>query len=809
MAKYRHWKIITILFKIVIGISASTHWVVTENGKIQSQLDSAFHMRRPYDLISLLEQEHRAAEIDRLFGQMVQRKARIDTEWAGLESATELETRLYTTDPDCLQAGRPLSDLDLYISVASDGNGREGIDMDELLPASASADVPEQPDCSAALDLPFSMRTFPHLQVLSWNLTTAPELLLGVSDVAGRQIAAGLQHNRTSWFLHNLAALYWRSHGDAWRALQCAKRAAYLSPRQYKDISLLNLGCLVHQARCPAEAAILLHAAVDHAPHVASSHLALANVYAILGDYNRSIACYDNALKLQPHWTAAERNRFAVICHHKLENSLYQLHRSLQDILSQLHEYHSLQEQWLKHQEQLMYQQAPLEVKLQGFQNEPLSSLLSHKGENCLPQTQRDGSTVMSCDSKLLAHHLQIDITLSLQMLLKNVESQAQKISEQMSRRLVGSSVKPRVQEQETQIREELENEIEEDDGDLEIFVETADEEQIKAEQPLSQTKDSERDQEVNNSNTDQQDKRNILLFKHPKLQSLNYVGIRLKDSVIEFIEDFTKSGNTDREILMPDKHCSSSSFNKDGCVQSTNHWFDPSVEEGGSKQMDMLQIAQTLGIVEEGSWLKNTSSHVIATLIITCIQLSQWDSSEIPSTEGEPACTSVHNPLPDLTDSFCGSSPEPRLQMLLRSLLLDDDARLGHLASHLSHAMKDSSRHEPLSAWLLETTAALYWRGEGNCHHMVACLQAAVHKAPSELKDIPLHHVAHILLTLGHRHEALLLATLALKVSPRSINAHMVLFRTYHALGETENAMKYGKATLTLYEQSYGTPAP
>lgn len=82
-------------------------------------------MRRPYDLLSLLEQEQRANEIDRLYREMIQMKASIDEEWAGLESATELEARLYTTDSDCIQAGRPLSDVDLYISVAEDGLNRE------------------------------------------------------------------------------------------------------------------------------------------------------------------------------------------------------------------------------------------------------------------------------------------------------------------------------------------------------------------------------------------------------------------------------------------------------------------------------------------------------------------------------------------------------------------------------------------------------------------------------------------------------------------------------------------------------------
>jgi hypothetical protein len=61
----------------------------------------------------------------------------------------------------------------------------------------------------------------------------------------------------------------------------------YSVNRQYRDLALLNLGAIFHRARFPAEAAIILHAAVDHAPLMASSHFLLGNVYAVLGDYNR------------------------------------------------------------------------------------------------------------------------------------------------------------------------------------------------------------------------------------------------------------------------------------------------------------------------------------------------------------------------------------------------------------------------------------------------------------------------------------------------------------------------------------------
>jgi hypothetical protein len=84
------------------------------------QLDSAFHLRRPYDLMALLEQEWRVRNIDTLYKELVSRKAAIDKQLSSPESATDLEAHLYAHDPDCLQAGRPLTDTDLYPSLAGD-----------------------------------------------------------------------------------------------------------------------------------------------------------------------------------------------------------------------------------------------------------------------------------------------------------------------------------------------------------------------------------------------------------------------------------------------------------------------------------------------------------------------------------------------------------------------------------------------------------------------------------------------------------------------------------------------------------------
>lgn len=50
---------------------AATHWVVTEGGKIHTQDDSVFTLRRPYDLVSLLDQEKRDEALKTIKSQLI------------------------------------------------------------------------------------------------------------------------------------------------------------------------------------------------------------------------------------------------------------------------------------------------------------------------------------------------------------------------------------------------------------------------------------------------------------------------------------------------------------------------------------------------------------------------------------------------------------------------------------------------------------------------------------------------------------------------------------------------------------------
>ena len=57
--------------------------------------------------------------------------------------------------------------------------------------------------------------------------------------------------------------------------------------RKYKDVPLMNLGNILHRSHYPSEAALVMHAALDHNDTNPVTHFTLGNVYAVLGDYNR------------------------------------------------------------------------------------------------------------------------------------------------------------------------------------------------------------------------------------------------------------------------------------------------------------------------------------------------------------------------------------------------------------------------------------------------------------------------------------------------------------------------------------------
>lgn len=58
-------------------------------------------------------------------------------------------------------------------------------------------------------------------------------------SMVGHNIAQSLRRNNTSWLHLNLASIYWRIKGDAFNAIECARRAVAKAP-MYDQTFLLN-----------------------------------------------------------------------------------------------------------------------------------------------------------------------------------------------------------------------------------------------------------------------------------------------------------------------------------------------------------------------------------------------------------------------------------------------------------------------------------------------------------------------------------------------------------------------------------------
>ncbi|XP_076450500.1 tetratricopeptide repeat protein 17-like isoform X3 [Babylonia areolata] len=387
--------------------NGSTHWIVTEDGRLQSQMDSVFNLRRPYDLVAFMRQEERAQMLGNLKKELLSRKSEIDRHED--KDSAGLEQKFYQSDPDCIEAGKPLPEFDLYISTVLPLENKgirpeEHIDLNKLL-----LNIPPvPPDCQAVTDLDFSIHAFEHLEGLKdrRNLSGTPELGLKNAithrenvDDYGHLVQEALSKNKTSWVLYNMAAFYWRIKGEPFEAIECIRRALHYSPRHQKDVALISLANILHRARYSNEAAILVHSALDLSRELNVNHFTLGNIYAVLGEYNKSIICFENTLKIQPDFEAAAKRKHAVLCHSKLEGALEAQHRALQKTLKELKDYQRKHDQYQTQNEKLTTEQVPTEVKIAqriAYEHAKMRDSNNEMGEYCR-MVDRDGKQVLLC----------------------------------------------------------------------------------------------------------------------------------------------------------------------------------------------------------------------------------------------------------------------------------------------------------------------------------------------------------------------------------------------------------------------------
>uniref|UniRef100_A0A6B2E8W0 Putative conserved secreted protein n=1 Tax=Phlebotomus kandelakii TaxID=1109342 RepID=A0A6B2E8W0_9DIPT len=280
-----------LILNLFLVISATNHWLLTKEGKIQAQVDSPYFLRRPDDLIAFLNQSKYQQLVDSLYAELLHIKTdlrmkinNVDQNTVDFMYQTKCIVQYFLQESDLLNSVTTRSYLSRLYKP----------DVDSLTFVEGGV-----PKCGDFLPLPFSLMCFEHLEGMynRKNMSMSVEqtlLLLGLelsNPHLGNMLVTKLRRDPYAWRYHTLASLYWRSKGNAQEAMECARRGVYLAPRQFKDIALLSMGTILQRSRKHADAVVVLAAAVDHAPS-AENHMALANALVLVSEFNRSLGHY-------------------------------------------------------------------------------------------------------------------------------------------------------------------------------------------------------------------------------------------------------------------------------------------------------------------------------------------------------------------------------------------------------------------------------------------------------------------------------------------------------------------------------------
>ena len=68
-------------------------------------------------------------------------------------------------------------------------------------------------------------------------------------EYLGSRLADALEEHPQSWLVSAVASLFWRVEGNYPEAVECLRHSVHFAPAQAKDVGLLGLANLLHNAR--------------------------------------------------------------------------------------------------------------------------------------------------------------------------------------------------------------------------------------------------------------------------------------------------------------------------------------------------------------------------------------------------------------------------------------------------------------------------------------------------------------------------------------------------------------------------------
>lgn len=261
-----------------------------------------------------------------------------------------------------------------------------------------------QPTCE---DIKFSMFCYEHLDSINTRnkLQMVPEKSLnlkelGYSNVLIRMLKYGLKSEPNSWKYPLLSSIYWRSKGNAKHAVECARRALYLTPRKYKDYALLNLGTILQRSNKTHDSIILFNAAIEHSPNQPENYLAIGNALFLISEFNKTIEFYEMAKELDDLYD--EKLKFlrkSMTCFKYIKMKLKQIESQLNEMIVELKNYNEGKKFLENYHDKLMSEQVPLNVRVADQSFDTHSHHLLDRSQYCSTRLTTDSNApVLFCD---------------------------------------------------------------------------------------------------------------------------------------------------------------------------------------------------------------------------------------------------------------------------------------------------------------------------------------------------------------------------------------------------------------------------
>ena len=109
---------------------------------------------------------------------------------------------------------------------------------------------------------------------------------------AGERIRLAMADGENSWFVYQMASLFWQIKGHAKESIECLQKAYYWAGTGRKDKSLIALGSVLHLSKKTLDAMTLTQMAIQVNPKKSLNHYTLGNLLVSFGERGHEEAAF-------------------------------------------------------------------------------------------------------------------------------------------------------------------------------------------------------------------------------------------------------------------------------------------------------------------------------------------------------------------------------------------------------------------------------------------------------------------------------------------------------------------------------------